>query len=333
MGDKVKYPYGFNKYISVGGPIEIQDKVGAVAYYTSAMLNRTQGIFKYSGLPDTISERILELYLQTKGFVCFGEYKDNLYVFYGALGGMPDEYYRPTICTVSNPALKLSRMYKIDEDCVIVRNDALLVGLLPMFNRYATLIAENDVTIRIAEINARLINLISAADDMTYKSAVKYLEKIEYGDLGVIAEKPFMDGIKSQPYASSGSTNNISQLIELQQYLKASWMNDLGLSANYNMKRESINSGEAQLGEDSMMTLIDDMLRQRKLGIDKVNKMFGTNITVELNNVWAKKEQAEDTEIAMLENEEEKADEGVENPVETVEDGDEKKEVNEDEVK
>ena len=30
---------------------------------------------------------------------------------------------------------------------------------------------------------------------------------------------------------------------EYQQYLKASWMNDLGLSANYNMKREAINSG------------------------------------------------------------------------------------------
>ena len=325
-GDKSAFAYGFNGYIPIGNPVDIQDKVGAVRYYTSMMIDRTQGIFKYTGLPETIPERMLELYLQTKGFVCIGEHEGKLYAFFGALGGMPDEYYRPTICTVNNPALKLSRMFKIDEDCVIIKNDCLLTGLLPMFNRYATLIAENDVTIRIAEINARLVDLISASDDRTYKSAVEFLKEIEKGNLGVIAESAFLDGVKSQPYASSGSTNTISQLIELQQYLKASWMNDIGLSANYNMKRESINSGEAQLGEDSMMTLIDNMLKERKLGIEKVNAMFGTEITVELNNVWAKKEQAEDTEIAILENEEENADEGVENPVENVENSEEQSE-------
>ena len=196
--------------------------------------------------------------------------------------------------------------------------DSLMMGLLPILNRYATLIAENDVTIRIAEINARLINLISAPDDQTKASAEEYLKQIERGQLGVIGENTFLDGVRTQPYSSSGSTNNITQLIELQQYLKASMYNDLGLSANYNMKREAINSGEAQLGEDSMMTLIDDMLRQRQEGWAKVNEMFGTDIRVKLSGVWEKKEQAEDTELAILESEEEQA-EGVENSVEIVE--------------
>lgn len=330
------FPYGFNGYVPLGGIVDIQDKVGATKYYTAQMLNRTQGMFHYEGLPETIPQRILELYLQTNGFACFAEWEGKLYVFFGGLGGTPDEYYRPTICTVANPALKMSKQFKINEDCVVVKNDSLLMGLLPMFNRYSTLIAENDVTIRIAEINARLINLLSASDDKTYKSACEYLRQVERGNLAVIAESAFLDGIKSQPYASSGSTNNITQLIELQQYLKASWMNDIGLSANYNMKRESINSGEAQLGEDSMMTLIDNMLMERKLGIEKVNEMFGTNITVELAHVWEKKEQAEDTEMAVLEEQEETADESesdpVENPVEDVEDEKDEEEVSKDET-
>ena len=314
------YDYGFNGYIPLGRPVDIQDKIGAVKFYTGTMLNRLQGLFKYDGLPDTIPQRILELYLQTNGFACFAKVEGKLYVFFGGLGGVPDEYYRPTICTVANPALKFNKMLKIDEDCVIVRNDALLMGTLPLLNRYSTLMAENDVTVRLAEINARLIDLISASDDKTYKSAVEFLKQIEKGNLGIILESAFLEGLKVQPYASSGSTNNITQLIELQQYLRASLFNDLGLSANYNMKRESINSGEAQLGEDSMMTLVDNMLHERKIGLEKVNAMFGTNISVELNNVWAKKEQAEKTEMAILENEEEIADSGdVENSVENVE--------------
>lgn len=328
------FPYGFNGYIPLGNPVDIQDKIGAVKYYTATMLNRTQGIFKYNGLPDTIPHRILELYLQTNGFACFAKVGGELYIFFGGLGGTPDEYYRPTICTVANPYLKFNKMLEIDKDCVIVRNDSLHMGLLPMFNRYATLIAENDVTIRIAEINARLVELISAGDDKTYKSACAMLKQIEKGNLAVIAESQLFDGLKTQPYASSGSTNNITQLIELSQYLKASWMNDLGLSANYNMKREAINSGEAQLGEDSMMTLIDDMLRERQIGLEKVNAMFGTNITVELANVWENKDQAEETQMAILEDQEETADEepetDVENSVENVEE--EKMEDNPEEV-
>ena len=251
MSWRSHFPYGFsNGFTPLGGAVDIQDKIGAVKYYTAQMLNRTQSIFKYTGLPDTIPQRILELYLQTNGFACFAKVEDNLYVFFGGLGGTPDEYYQPTICTVANPYLKFNKMLEIDKDCVIVKNDSLYMGLLPMFNRYATLISENDVTIRLAEINARIIELIGTSDDKTYKSAVAFLKQIEKGNLGIIAESAFLDGIKTLPYASSGSTNNITQLIELQQYLKASLFNDLGLSANYNMKREAINSGEARLGED-----------------------------------------------------------------------------------
>lgn len=318
MPKDFKYIFGFNGYTPLGGPVEIADKIGAVKYYTAQMLNRLQGLFEYEGLPDTIPARMAELFFQTNGFGVVGEHKDNLYVFFGGLGGMPDEYYQPTLCTVANPALKLSRVYNLGVDSVLIRNDSLMMGLLPILNRYATLISENDVTIRIAEINARLINLISAPDDPTKASAEEYLKQIERGQLGVIGENAFLDGVRTQPYSSSGSTNNITQLIELQQYLKASMYNDLGLSANYNMKREAINSGEAQLGEDSMMTLIDDMLRQRQEGWAKVNEMFGTDVRVKLSGVWEKKEQAEDTELAILESEEERA-EGVENSVEIVE--------------
>ena len=52
------------------------------------------------------------------------------------------------------------------------------------------------------------------------------------------------------------------------------------------MKRESINSGESQLNNDALSPLIDDMLKQRQEGAEKVNAMFGTNISVEFNSAW-----------------------------------------------
>ena len=52
------------------------------------------------------------------------------------------------------------------------------------------------------------------------------------------------------------------------------------------MKRESINSSEAQMGQDSLRPLIDDMLHERKNAYDKINKMFGLNITCEFHTPW-----------------------------------------------
>ena len=80
--------------------------------------------------------------------------------------------------------------------------------------------------------------------------------------------------------------NNITDLIELQQYIKSQLQNELGLQSNYNMKRESINSNEAILNRDTLYPLVDEMYNCRMEGIEKVNKMFGTKIEVEFDGIW-----------------------------------------------
>lgn len=287
-----------------GKLVDFSDKKASAMQYVSYMLNRTQSMFKYTGLPDSLPQRNLELMLQTNGFIAIPipdkvpALKGKLYAFAEGtyLGGERDVYYMPTICNIASPALNWSASLKIGEECIVIPNDSLYIGLLPMFSRYASMLAENDVTIRLADINARIINLLSAPDDRTRKSAEQYLKDVENGNLGVIADNAFLEGIKSQPYASSGNTNNITQLIELQQYLKAGWYNDVGLNANYNMKRESINSEEAQLNDEALLPLALDMLRMRKIGFDIVNRLCGYNIGVELNASWkVRQEEQEQT--------------------------------------
>lgn len=276
--------YNFSQF-DLNCDYNINNKSLSISYYIKYMLARTQQIFSYEGLPETISKRNLELMLQSRGHVCIAKVEDKLYAFCGAFGGEPDPYYMPTLYTVANPALNLSQSYVIGEDCIIIPNDGLYLGLLPLFTRYATQLTENDISMNVCDINTRIISLISASDDRTLRSAEEYLKKVEDGKLGVIAETALLDGVRSQPLATS-TNNTITNLIEYEQYLKASWYNDLGLQANYNMKRESINSNEAQLNEDALLPLIDEMFEQRKLGLDKVNEMFGTNITIKLSSSW-----------------------------------------------
>lgn len=270
---------GFSEY-------DYKDKKHCISNHISYMLNRTQSMFKWDNLPESIPQRILELYLQSNGHCAFYKYNDTLYIFVGGLGGESDVYYMPTIYTIANPALKISKSLKIDIDCVVMPNDSLYLGLFPMFEKYATAITETELSIEIATINSRIIDLITAPDDRTKTSAEKFLSDIRDGKPGVIAENAFLDGIRAQPYGTTGNTNILTNLIELNQYQKASWFNELGLNANYNMKRESLNSSESQLNNDALLPLIDDMLETRKRAVEKVNAMFGTDITVSLASSW-----------------------------------------------
>lgn len=310
----------FNNYITTilgnGNLYDFSDKEKCISQHIQYMLNRTQSMFEWKGLPDTIPERSLELFLQTNGNVCFYKYEGSLYIFTGGLGGQPDPYYMPTIYTIANPALKLSKSLEIGKECVVMPNDSLYIGLLPLFSRYATGLTENELSLKLAIINTRILDLISAPDDRTKVSAEKFLQDISDGRLGVIAENSFLEGIKAQPYGTHSSTSIINNLIELEQYYKASWFNELGLNANYNMKREHLITSENEMNTDSLLPLVDNMLKSRQLAVKDVNKMFGTNISVDLASSW-KETQTEVRQESELDNTFEKGGESIDNSGET----------------
>ena len=278
---------GFNFY-GLGDFVkhyDFKDKRKNTQSYIVYMLNRVMQMFEYDGLPDTLPKRMIELYTMVNGHSVVVKHNDNLYVCFGGFAGEPDEYYMPKQYIIANPYLKLFKTFTIDEDCVLIKNDSMLYGLMPMFNRYASALVDNDITMNMVDINSRIAALIDARDDATKVSAEKFLKDMEDGKNGIIASSAFFDGLRSQPY-SEHTYQLLTELIEYHQYMKASWFNEIGLNANYNMKREAITADESQLNDDMLLPLIDDMLECRKIAVDKINTMFGTNISVSFGSTW-----------------------------------------------
>lgn len=252
------------------------------------MLNRTNEIFRYTGLPETVPAYILELFLQCNGNVCWYKVGDDLRVFVGGYGGLPDIYYRPTEYIIANPRLKESITAKVDVDCVVMKNDTMLMGLIPLFSRYATALTSNEVSMWLVSVMSRIQALIIVDSDQGKDSAEQYLKRVHEGKLGIIMDRSFNDegGIKAQPYGTATAPNILKSLIENEQYLKGSLYNELGLNSMFNMKREAINEAESDMNVDVLLPFVDNMLKCRREGLEKVNAMFGTNITVEKNSAW-----------------------------------------------
>lgn len=292
----------------------VLDKTGSVRQYVSYMLARTNEMFEWEGLPDTIPAYMLEQYLQCHGAVTIckatpketqyrlGATKSGLYAFRAVFSQFPDIYYRPTGCIVANPALSQSLNLTIGKDCEIIKNDTYCIGLLPLHYRYAEQLAENDVSIRSAQINSRIRTVIAAGSDREKESAEEYLKQIEAGEIGTIAENAFLEGIKVHQ-AGSAPPNGIIQFIELQQYLKASWFNEIGLNTNFNMKREYLSAEEIAANTDVLLPLVDDMLHNREQACERINAMFGTNISVHKNSAWENKARESEAELKNMESE------------------------------
>lgn len=313
---------------------DYKDKIRNVQYYIDLSLNRTLSMFKYENLPDSLPEVELEKILQCNGYGIITMEEGELIALWGGFAPPMDKYYRHSKVIVNNPWANINKTYQIlpnseskETDAVLIKNDPLCKGLLPIFKRYGTYITEADITLYLAMVNLRAISSISADTDDEYASAQNYLKQLFDGVQGVMMSEEWADGIKTNPY-SNGTQGYITQIIELEQYLKGQFFNDVGLNANYNMKRERLNSSEVELNEDGLRPLIDSMLEERKKAIDAVNKKYGTNITVEFGSSW---EQYNETteEIETIDEVNEETNEEVKEEVNEVEEVEQEQETTE----
>lgn len=290
---KIKTPKE-NRYID--SVYNFRDKVECANNYIDSYLNRTLSMFTYRGLPDTIPERELESILQIQGCGVIGyDESGDLRAFIGQPSSPLDTYYRPSTVIVSNPYSGIGgfnhifRVYPtaLDKqtDGVFIRNDSLNIGMLPLIRKYAAFKAEADLSVFIALINSRKTQSAVAENDAEAKSVAMFEDAIEQGKLVAMTNAGFSDGIKLQSGATAA--NPFTQLIEIEQYIDAKFYNEIGLNMNVNMKRERLTSDEVTVNSESLKSLIDDMLENRNKQFKEVNKMFGTDISVEYNGAWA----------------------------------------------
>ena len=267
---------------------DFKDKAANINQNNRYMFAKTISMFEYQNLPETIPYQELEKILQTSGYAFITEVKGKLYAFAGHLGGEQDVYGNPQKITINNIFLNFNKILNVETDGVLIRSDDSLQGLLPLFNKHNFMLIENDINMIMNGYNNRLQTMISASDDKTKASAEKYIENLIAGDIGVIGSSPMFEGVKSQ---SGGSQQGsaVTTLIEYHQYVKASLFNEIGLDANFNMKRERVTKGETEQGDDILYPFIDNMMKCRLAAIEKINEKYGLEITIDYGSVWNKK--------------------------------------------
>lgn len=256
------------------------------------ILNKTLGMFNYENLPDSLPREELEKILQTTGKAFIFNHDGNIVaVKIDLIYDDIDIYGRPLKGNIYLQDKKELITVNLS-DGVLISNDYLQLGLLPILEKYSKLINESESTLYIANIWKRASKLITASDDLTLNSARAFINKMEQGEIGIISTNPILDSLN----VASESVSNVSMgdLIQYDNYFKSLLYNEIGLSYNKQMKKERLITSEVEQEQESNKPFIENMLSCRTRGIEQVNNKFNLDIMIDISESWRKSEPVEE---------------------------------------
>lgn len=270
--------------------------------YFKLLTNKAMSLFKLSGTEDleAFDERYFMEQLILRGKVAVAQFDGKLYALTGNWGGEPNAYYEPTQWIVANPILgsKTLRVLNKDGSKDVSKLDGIVIaltdfdflsenlngGLYPLIYKYSGLLADNDVSLNIAQINGRLNVVLTADSENIANQAEDILKDLYNGKPYRVLYQDLMDKIQVNPVAAAGTNNTIMSLIEAKAHLLQDFYSEIGIASQGNLKRERVNTAETELMTGCLDISIWNMLKNLKEGIEKVNELFGTSIGVELND-------------------------------------------------
>ncbi len=246
-------------------------------------------MFEYRNLPKSIPVRFLEEYLIEQGTVGIGKIGSELYAFKASPCGDVDAYGVGTKLTGATPIGSITGT--IGTDVVFGMNNSLMRGDY-ILSWYAHLISEIDLSMDANIINARLHPTPVAKDSKSKTVIDTVLNNMRNGKLESVVSDNVISEWTDNYDIPMLSLTNISN-IEKIQYLSRFY--DDTLKRFYNMYGHALqtqNKSAQQTtdeihGMDSTSLVIPlDRLNCRREMIDNINKMFGTEITVDFSPTW-----------------------------------------------
>ena len=270
-----------------------------VSYFRVKLFEKCVRLFEWNGLP--FPQKELEMLLLSRGFAgVVDDPKAGIFVTDGSLSGVtvyPDIF---TDFTYAKPTAQGGTV-KINKDCVIIDNDSLRSGIIPLVNRYAVLMAHADATLRDALINMRYDLVFSTDDDGTLDNIKDWRKKIVNGEFAPILDESLVERAIALPTQSTGKGQLAKDALEVRENLLRDFLSEIGVRS---VKDKRGNMIDAEVKDNDMQLLfnISDMLKYRKDGAKWLSYFLGQEISVDLS-----------PEFRMLDGENTEESEGVDN--------------------
>lgn len=281
------FSYDFiNKYNAHIKPSTTHSADNATSwYFRRYLIQKIISVYEFKGIPETWSEDYFLYTLFCCGFIAvvntdkFGVIPQHCSLF-----GY-DVFYRPTNVNIANPLLSGNLTPRIDESCTLIRMQPDYHGCWDIVTYYADLLALCTEALGVNLVNSKLAYVFACEDKTTAESFKKMMDQINEGNPAVFADKKLFNDDGSPMWDSF--SNNLKQnyvakeILEDMTKIDARFCTDIGIP-NVNMAKASgVTDNEVEANNIDTKTKSSLWLETMRIGIEKTNKMFGLNISVD----------------------------------------------------
>lgn len=251
------------------------------SYYYYKLMLIARSLFKWNDLPNNMDERWIEKYLFNSGKCIFYNDPDMGYMVAGlAQQGGINCYGDPTrVYPVAENYVYRGKKLINNENCYIIRNNDLMLPEFPIVRQYAFKLTNIDRAIDVNIEAQKTPTIVRCSDKqrLSLKNAINQRRD-------------------NEPVIWTADNSNITDLIstlelnppmvfkdlQIQKHMILNEVfTDFGIN-NANMdKKERMVANEVEANNEQVKASEDVMLKVREEACKQINRIFGTNISVE----------------------------------------------------
>lgn len=261
-------------------------------YWCRALFQRATSTIKFN-LPDEWQGATRDFFyycLFRFGFIAVFETPANGVIFNPCNIRGRDVFYNPTEILVNNPAINSGSLSRtIGVDCELIKLTPDYCGIWDIVSYHASKLANIDNSIDMAITNSKLAYVFAGKNKATAQAIKKVMDKINKGEPTVIIDEALTNNEagKNEPWqflerANLKQSYLTDLLLQDAQTLLNAFDAEIGIPTIPYQKRERMVTDEAN------SRVIDSVARSTvwfetlTSSIERVNNMFGLNISAEL---------------------------------------------------
>lgn len=253
-------------------------------YFMKYLLQKAISVFKWN-IPENWDKDyflytlfglgyIAVLHTDEYGVICQG----------GALGGY-NLYYRPDYIIITNPLITGTITAKLGRDCELIKVQPDYTGIMDLVGYYADLMAITAESLSLNILNVQSATIFGAENNAQALAFKKMFDKIAAGEPAVAVGKflfnedgspkwfPFTQNVKESYVASD--------LLSDMRKIESMFDTDVGIPNANTDKRERLITSEVSANNVETQTRCELWLDNMRKGINRANKKYGLDITVD----------------------------------------------------
>ena len=280
------YDYDFiNRYNAHIKPSTVHSQDNASAwYFRRYLIQKILSVYEFDGIPETWSTDYFLYTLFIWGFVAVVETdKFGVIPQHCSLYGY-DVFYRPTNVVIANPLLRGILQPKIGIDCELIKMQPDYGSCWDIVSYYADLLSLASESLAVNIVNSKLAYVFACDNKTIAESFKKMYDKLNEGNPAVFADSKLFDESGEPRWTTF--QNNLKQnyvagdMLDDMLKIDARFCTEIGIP-NVNLAKASgVTDNEVEANNVDTKSKATLWLETIQEGLEKVNDMFGLNLSV-----------------------------------------------------